>query len=302
MLNPDTISQIFTELKKDPENQKCFDCDQLNSDNCLINGGIFLCRDCAVSHLSLLPELTLIKVYTMDDWTKKEVSNMIAGGNAAFREFLNYYEISKDTPINIVFRTRAAAFYRVMLDSLADGVTFKEAFPAKELGKLIYEEESKASYPELAQIAPNYPGMTEQMKHNQEQQKPKVSEKGSWLNNMFTRIQGMGNNAFVKVEELGQHPKMKDMEQKALRLVERVEKKLVNVVGNMRGVKVEDKPIVEISYLEIANSPMHTYDKINSSQNSQKIKLQAMKTLKLSEGGNDIITGPGVGKSYPLEL
>ncbi|CAG9317331.1 unnamed protein product [Blepharisma stoltei] len=279
MLTPDITCQIFSKLKEDPQNLKCFDCRKPNPDSCLINNGIFLCSACAGKHLSALPELTLIKQTSIDHWTNKEIKRMIVGGNAAFREFLNFYDIKPTTPISIAFRTRAAAFYRGMLLTFAEKLPFKGTFPPRDTGKLVFEEEAKGVYPELAPRSMSAPVITEQIKAYNQEQKAKTSQnEGGRLSNVYGKITNAGNQAFAKVEQFGQTPKMKEIEAKMLKIVDKVGKNVTNFVDVITG-RPKSLDLTKVMYLEIANSPLHTYDKINVDQKSQQVKVEAMTAL-----------------------
>jgi len=134
-------NEIFDRLFENPENKICFDCNMLDVKCCSINHGIFLCTKCGESHKFLLQDLSIIKFIDENDWSFKDLKLLISGGNSTLKEFLTYYDIDPDTPINTKYRYKSLEFYRDMLNAISDGKMYIVPYPLKDEGSKIIDEE-----------------------------------------------------------------------------------------------------------------------------------------------------------------
>jgi len=89
----------------------------------------------------LLPNLSIIKIIDTSDWSPKDLRLMLSGGNSTLREFMTYYDIDPDTPINIKYRYRALDFYRSMLGVISDRKLYDMPFLSKFEGRQNLAEE-----------------------------------------------------------------------------------------------------------------------------------------------------------------
>ncbi|CAG9330982.1 unnamed protein product [Blepharisma stoltei] len=162
MQPPEVINQVFNNLRQDPENNYCFDCGAPSADHASTNHGVLICAQCAGMHIVLGPSITNVKSWTAEPWTIKQLKLMAAGGNSAFREFLTQYNITRETPIAFKYRTKAAAYYRGMLDVVSENEPYDVDFPSADIGIQLIDENNPA-YPNLAPAGPQqYPVLPQQ--------------------------------------------------------------------------------------------------------------------------------------------
>jgi len=225
---------------------------------------------------------------------------MIVGGNPAFKEFLDYYGIRKTTPIRTIYRTRAAEFYREMLNIFAQDKPFGKAFPDKDEGKKLNEEEFKESESRYSTEISGPRAYTAESRTTDESE-------GSWLTKVYDKVRETGNKMYEKVEEFGETPTMKRYEGEVLNVIDHVEKGIGVCLDEVTDRIWKPSDSKRIPYFEIATSPYHTFDKINADSRSQQIKLESMNMLKSMEKGEILEeksrtteeTGQKFEKEYP---
>jgi hypothetical protein len=102
----------FTELLKDPENQKCFDCGYEQVAWASINNSIYLCLLCSGVHRSFGVSISSIRSLTIDDWNHNQISFMKVGGNRRLAELLQKYEVSRETLPHILYNSKLLAYHK----------------------------------------------------------------------------------------------------------------------------------------------------------------------------------------------
>lgn len=181
MVNRGSIDQVFEKLQEDEENCKCADCSVSSPVFASIKFGTFLCAMCASKH----PPASEIKSILSNDWSVDELKRMISGGNSAFKEYTDYYEIT-DMGIELKYKTRAIDLYKRMLTEITLGNNFNEDLPSVEDGKYIV-----------------------------------ISEKGNeWLSIFKKKAETFGNQALHGLETIGEKTGIKKTSEKIIREID----------------------------------------------------------------------------------
>ena len=129
-------NRLLRKLRENEDNSHCIDCLASMVEFASIAHGTFLCSLCAISHERL--GLSSIKPLS-SLWKLPELRIMTAGGNSAFRDFFNIYNLA-EAPMDFKYRTKAAYFYREVLIRLANGDNFEGNYPSLEEGLETFEE------------------------------------------------------------------------------------------------------------------------------------------------------------------
>jgi len=102
---------------------------------------------------------------------------------------------------------------------------------------------------------------------------------------MYDKVRETGNKMYEKVEEFGETPTMKSLEGDVLTVIDHVEKGIGVCLDEVTDRIWTPSETGNITYSEIATSPFHTFDKINTDTKSQNIKMESMNMLKSMEKG-----------------
>lgn len=273
MVTSASVTDIFTNLRADPENNKCIEC---NSDNPIftsVNNGCLICAACVPSHMALGDSISRVKAID-SEWSEDELKLMIAGGNSSLKEFFNHYNIS-NTPPNFKYLTRAAHFYRDMLFVVAQDREYEHSCPALEEGVQLFA----ASYPDLGQINENIP---------REEVKNEPESKGvwGWAKKAYKKTVDVGNKAADKIGEklnkLSEQPTIKKVENKTVEIAGKIESGLNHVVNTVYSKPEVQSAIGQVNHAteSFTQEVKYTYTKINSNPSVQKLKLDTMNMLK----------------------
>lgn len=133
----DISKNLIRKMLESNENRLCADCNSQGVTHASVDHGTFICSFCAESQNNL--KIATIKDLNSDIWELYELKLLISGGNPAFRDFFGYYSLL-DVPISIKYRTKAAYFYREVLNILSQGRSYEENYPSIEEGTEVYEE------------------------------------------------------------------------------------------------------------------------------------------------------------------
>ena len=133
----EVAQNLILKLIECKENNICVDCGHQATTHCSIPHGTFICSTCANIHYSL--PFFPIKPVVSDNWSLRELKLLVSGGNPAFIEFCSYYSL-QNAPIEIKYRSKAAYFYREVLNTLAFGGCYEGDYPSIPEGTEIFEE------------------------------------------------------------------------------------------------------------------------------------------------------------------
>ena len=123
----------FTNLLKEPENQKCFDCGKTPVQWASVNNGVFLCIECSGNHRGYGVNISFIRSMTLDSWNDNQINLMKIGGNKNLRELLEVYNIDKNKiDKNILYNSKIMDFYRKYLKNKVNNLPNEEQAPSKE--------------------------------------------------------------------------------------------------------------------------------------------------------------------------
>ncbi|CAG9327371.1 unnamed protein product [Blepharisma stoltei] len=261
--------EVFEALMADDSNKACVDCNSPNPDHGSVNHGVFICNQCAVSHLEL-KGASKVKSLRDEPWNPEELKLMIAGGNAALRDYFMYYGFTNETPINLKYRTRSATFYRDMLEIISKEVNCESNFMPLEDGILLAQDEQTKLY---AHPRPSILATKENSKEEVVSSQPEKGFKG-WIVRTFNKTREAGNRAFKRINDFGNTPKMRNLESKSLGLVNKVKHTFRPITADSSKIEFMDK-----YSSNIAVRAVHTFENINLSPESQKIKREAMNLM-----------------------
>ena len=107
-------SRFFTEQKKIPENNQCFDCGEKNPTWCSVNNGIYLCMKCAGIHRGYGVHISFVRSLTLDDLKPHELQLMKIGGNVRANEYFKTHPFDPPTYC-VKFDCESADQYRRIL-------------------------------------------------------------------------------------------------------------------------------------------------------------------------------------------
>lgn len=126
------IKKQLEDLYTDPNNSKCFDCDNMPAHWASVTNGIYLCMDCSGEHRGFGVGVSFIKSVTLDQWTQDQVNLMKAGGNQRLKDFLTTYEMPGDIDKKVIYCSKIMNYYRKQLKAESLGQLFMEPLPPKE--------------------------------------------------------------------------------------------------------------------------------------------------------------------------
>ncbi len=105
----------FTELLKDEENLKCFDCGNEPVAWASVNNSVYLCLLCSGVHRSFGVNISSIRPLIIDDWNQNQMTFMKIGGNKRLAEILQKYEVSRETLPHVLYNSKLLAYHRKLV-------------------------------------------------------------------------------------------------------------------------------------------------------------------------------------------
>jgi hypothetical protein len=145
-----SVSDVFLELRNDPQNQACIDCGSPEVVFASISHSCFICPRCADAHLRLGKEVSFIKSLSSESWSLKQLKLMTVGGNSELKAFFEIYGIPAAAPPEYKYNTVAAKFYRDRLLSVAEGRNFDVPQPTPQQGLAMFRSIASAPEPEAS--------------------------------------------------------------------------------------------------------------------------------------------------------
>lgn len=110
------------DLLKVEENQKCFDCGNLNPKWASLNNAIYVCLKCAGLHRSFGVNVSFIRSLTIDSWDENHIELLRKGGNKRFRDFLDEFRVPNNAEMDFKYMIRASDYYRKLLKCEVNGI------------------------------------------------------------------------------------------------------------------------------------------------------------------------------------
>ena len=89
------VSKELIEIIKNPENQKCFDCEASPANWLCVNNAIFLCSKCAGEHRGYGTIISNLKFMMLDKLNEFQIAIMKRGGNDKLNKLLKEYNVDK---------------------------------------------------------------------------------------------------------------------------------------------------------------------------------------------------------------
>ena len=128
-------------ISRDEENNKCFDCGTIKPLWASTNNGIMICLHCCGLHRNTLKDVHISRVRSLnlDMWTEKHLKLMEEGGNQKLKTFLQTYDLDEVQDIGIKYKSKAADYYRRMLEANATLKPFTEIAPTYEEGRTLID-------------------------------------------------------------------------------------------------------------------------------------------------------------------
>lgn len=282
MLPANRASQIFNNLKNDPANNSCFECQTQFPTFVSVNNGCFLCQSCVQSHLPLGFEVSRIKTID-EDWSIDDLKLITAGGNSSLSEFFTHYNIV-GTPPNFKYCTRASYYYRDMLSIVAQDLEYPHACPPIEEGVQLMT----ALYPDLGESPQIHSEEIKVQIIPEPVQADNQKKKGiwQWAKSTYTKTVDIGNKAADKIgdkiNKFSEKPKVKKIEDKTMEIANKIEAGLSNLINKVTSKPEVHSTIVQVNHAadSFATEVRFTYMKINADPAVQKLKLDTMRFLK----------------------
>ena len=89
------VSKELIEIIKNPENQKCFDCEASPAYWLCVNNAIFLCSKCAGEHRGYGTIISNLKFMMLDKLNEFQIAIIKRGGNNKLNKLLEEYNVDK---------------------------------------------------------------------------------------------------------------------------------------------------------------------------------------------------------------
>ena len=114
---------MLQEIERDNLNSVCVECGANLPEFISINNGVYICKNCAMFHLTLPKEISKIIRNDNKELTFHEIKYIYFGGNKRLLEFIEneYPKLKLFSPATL-FKTRVMQYYRKRLKNLVKGI------------------------------------------------------------------------------------------------------------------------------------------------------------------------------------
>lgn len=128
------LAARFEEIKKrDPANDKCFDCGAHNPEWASVSFGVFLCIECGGHHRNMGTHISRIRSCKMDSWTERQLQIFDHSGNRHLGAFFAANGVGNAVRFQR-YHTPAAEWYR---EAWIKNRIFDRAVPAPPQGLVV---------------------------------------------------------------------------------------------------------------------------------------------------------------------
>jgi hypothetical protein len=191
MVSEETRDDVFSKMREDAENLRCFDCDASDPQWASVTFGVFICDACAGIHRDLGQNISFVRSLRYDVWNLKQLKVMTAGGNRACQQFFAAYGMQKQTPAAFKLKTKAAQYYAQLISAVAEGQPCNAPAPAMS---------------EALQMADLYPSF------EPAPSAPPQEQGGGLFSQAWRRGGEVGGKLLGRINEASQHPTVKKVE------------------------------------------------------------------------------------------
>jgi len=191
MVSEETRDEVFSKMREDAENLRCFDCDASDPQWASVTFGVFICDACAGVHRDLGLNISFVRSLRYDVWNLKQLKVMTSGGNRACQQFFAAYGMQKQTPASFKLKTKAAQYYAKLIAAVAESEPCTVPAPAMS---------------EALQMADLYPSF-EPMPSA-----PPQEATGGLFSRVWQRGGEVGGSLLGRLNEASKHPTVKKVE------------------------------------------------------------------------------------------
>ena len=128
-------------ISYDNANKRCMDCNGTPSHlEASVNNGVMICTHCSGKHWNI-NDVNVSRVLSTkaDVWTEKDVKLMEEGGNTRFKAYMKTYELDEIQDIVAKYSTKAADYFRRMIDAKTTKQSFYENKPLYGEGRSLMD-------------------------------------------------------------------------------------------------------------------------------------------------------------------
>ena len=134
---------VLAEIISMPGNDACVDCGARGPRWASVSYGVVMCIQCSGKHRAMGVHLSKVRSLNLDRWDEAMVGAMRCGGNARLASFFASKEEASEGTER--YYSRAAALYRMQIESLVAGETPLEELPDDTAAQVDAMREARAA-------------------------------------------------------------------------------------------------------------------------------------------------------------